>query len=124
MRSQRTSLVPLFKLGDEITKVKVQMDETLDSCGAAVMTEDNPEAGYSGWGQETVSAVFRPLLSPPQIDLETELDELELDDLGLDPDTVRVIQKRAKAKLDLNLKSANMLNGPNSPPHTGNSITK
>ena len=26
MRSQRTSMVPLFKLGDEITKVKVQMD--------------------------------------------------------------------------------------------------
>ena len=50
--------MPLFKLGDEITKVKLQMDDTLDSCGAAVLTEDNPVAGYSSWGQETVSAVF------------------------------------------------------------------
>ena len=48
MRSQRTSFVPLFKLGDEITRVKMQIDDTLDSCGAVVIPEDNPEAGYSG----------------------------------------------------------------------------
>ena len=73
------------------------------------MTEDNPVAVYSGWGQETVSAVFRPLLSLPQIDIETEPDELELNDLGLYPNMVRVIQERAKAKLDKNKEHAPMV---------------
>ena len=69
MRSQRTALVPLFKLGDEITRVKRGMDDTLDSCGAAIVPRDSPEAGYSGWGQETVSAVFRPLQSLAQVEI-------------------------------------------------------
>ena len=34
MRSQRTSLVPLFKHGDLVTTVKMQVDETFDSQGA------------------------------------------------------------------------------------------
>ena len=71
MRSQRTSFVPLFKLGDEITKVKMKMDDTLDNCGAFVVPDDNPEAGYSNWGQETVSAEFKPLQSPLQVDILT-----------------------------------------------------
>ena len=41
-------------------------------------------------------------MSPPQIDISTEDDELQLDDLELDPDTVLKIQERAKAKLDKN----------------------
>ena len=36
MRSQRTS-VPLFKLGDAVTKVKMQVDDTLDGSGAVVV---------------------------------------------------------------------------------------
>ena len=69
----------------------MQVDDTLDSCGAVVVKEDSPEAGFSGWGQEAVSAVFKPLQSPPQVDIQTEPDELELRDLGLDPITVMVI---------------------------------
>ena len=84
MRSQRT-LVPFFKLGD---LVKMQVDDTLDSSGAVVIPDDDPEAGYSGWGEEAVSAVFIPLQSPPQIDIQTEHDELQLDDLDLDPNMV------------------------------------
>ena len=59
--SQKTSLVPLFKLGDMVTRVKMQVDDTLDSSGAVVIPDDDPEAGYSGWGEEAVSRVFKPL---------------------------------------------------------------
>ena len=102
MRSQRTSLVPLFKLGDAVTRVKMQVDDTLDSCGAVVISDDCPKAGagYSSWGEEAVPALFKPLQSPPQIDVQIENDELQPDGLDLDPDTVKIIQERAKAKLD------------------------
>ena len=46
MRSERTSLVPLFKLRDLVTKVKLQVDDTLDISGAAVILDGDPEAGY------------------------------------------------------------------------------
>ena len=88
MRSQRTSLVPLFKLRDAVTRVKMQVDDTLDSSGAVVIPDDDPEAGYSSWGEEAVSAAFKPLQSLSQIDIHTEDDELQLDDLDLDPNTV------------------------------------
>ena len=48
MRSQRTSLVLLIKLGDLITKVKMQVDDTLDGSGAVVILDDDPETVYSG----------------------------------------------------------------------------
>ena len=44
MRSQRTSLVPLFKLRDVVTRVKMQVDDTLDSSRAVVILDDDPEA--------------------------------------------------------------------------------
>ena len=44
IRVQRTSLVPLFKLGDELTQVKRDMDDTLDGCGAGVADRDDPES--------------------------------------------------------------------------------
>ena len=56
--------------------------------GAVVVPVDDPEAGYSSWGEEAVSAAFKPLQSPPQIDIQTKDDELQLDDLDLDPNTV------------------------------------
>ena len=40
MRSQRTSLVPLYKLADAVTRVKMQVDDTLDSSGAIVIPDD------------------------------------------------------------------------------------
>ena len=45
MKSQRTSLVPLFRLTDSVTQVKQHVDETLDISGAVVIPESNPEAG-------------------------------------------------------------------------------
>ena len=59
--SQKTSLVPLFKLGDMVTRVKMQVDDTLDSSRAVVVRDDNPAARFSGWGEEALSAVFKPL---------------------------------------------------------------
>ena len=60
------------------------MDNKLDSCGAAVIPRNHPDAGYSSWGQETVPALFRPFQSSPQIDIQAEPDELDLSDLDLD----------------------------------------
>ena len=71
----------------------MQVDDTLDSSGAVIVLDDNPEAGYSGRGEEAVSAVFKPLQFPPKIDIPIEDDELQLDDLELDPDTVLKIQE-------------------------------
>ena len=68
MRAQRLSLALLFKLGDAVTGVKIQVDVTLDSSGA-VAAQDVPEAGYSAWGQEVVPAMFESLQSPPRVDI-------------------------------------------------------
>ncbi len=73
------------------------MDETLDICGAVVIPEGNPEAGFSGWGEEDVPAIFRPLLTSPKVPLEQEQDELDLSDIdGLDPQ----MKDREKAALN------------------------
>ena len=50
--------------------------------------------------------MFKSLQSPPQIDIPTEDNEWQLNDLELDPDTVLKIQERAKAKLDKNKEHA------------------
>ena len=80
----------------------MQVDDTLDSSWAVVILDDDSEAGFSSWGEEAVSAVFKPLQSPPQIDIKTKDNKLQLDDFDLDLNTVLMIQKRAKAKLDKN----------------------
>ena len=70
MKSQRTSLVPLFRLTDSVAQVKQHVDETLDISGAVVVPESNPEAGYTGSGEEDVPTIFKPLLAPPQVPLQ------------------------------------------------------
>ena len=92
MMSQRTSLVPLFKLTDFLARVKQHGDETLEISGTVVVPDDNPEAGFIGWGEEYVPSVFKPLLVPPQVSIRQEHDELYLSDVeGLDPEMARVI---------------------------------
>ena len=49
LKSQRTSLVPSFRLMDQVTQVKQQVDETLDICRAAVIPDGSPQAGHTGW---------------------------------------------------------------------------
>ena len=92
IRSQRTSLVPLFKLTDFVTKVKQHVDETFDISGAVVVPDGEPEAGFPGWREEDVLVVFKPLVVPPQVIVKSEVDELDIDNLeGLDPENKRVI---------------------------------
>ena len=103
LKSQRTSLVLLFMLMDQVTQVKQQVDETLDICGAAVITEGNSEAGHTGWGEEDVPAIFRPLLHSPQVPLVQEEDELDLSDIDiLDSQIAEGIQQKARDKAVLN----------------------
>ena len=59
IRAQRTSLVPLFKLVDELTQVKRDMDDTLDGCGAGVADRDDPSSGFTGWGGRIPNSYFR-----------------------------------------------------------------
>ena len=66
MKSQRTSLVPLFRFVDKVAQVKQRVDETLDISGAVVIPEDNPEAGYTGLGEEDVPTIFKPLWLLPR----------------------------------------------------------
>ena len=107
MKSQRTSLVPLFKLTDFVAKVKKHVDETLEISGAVVVPDDNPEDGFTGWGEEDVPSVFKPLMVPPQVPIQAEVDELDLSDLeGLDPEMARVIQEKARAMAAKNRKHA------------------
>ena len=55
------------------------MDDTLEITKAVVAPVGHPEADPNpGWGKENVPAMFRPLLSLPEILLEQEEDELDL----------------------------------------------
>ena len=66
----------------------------------------DPEAGYPSWGEEDVPALFKPLLIPPQVTVNSEVDRLDINYQDLDSDTVRVIQERVKAKIDKNKEHA------------------
>ena len=108
MKSKSTSLVPFFRLLDSVTQVKQRVDETLYICGAVVIPEGNPEAGFSGWGEEDVPAIFRPLLTSPQVPLVQEQDKLDISNIdGLDPQIAELIQEKARSKARLNRKHAN-----------------
>ena len=71
LKSQRTSLVPLFKLLDKVAQVKQTVDDTVDMIKAVVAPERHKEFGPNpGWGEDDVPAIFRPLLAPPEVLLE------------------------------------------------------
>ena len=67
MKSQRTSLVPLFKLTDLVARVKQHVDDTLEISRAAVVPKDNPEASYTSWGEKDVPKIFKLMMVPPQV---------------------------------------------------------
>ena len=48
MRSQRRSLVPLFKLVDKVARVKESMDYTLQISGAVVIPDNDADVSHSG----------------------------------------------------------------------------
>ena len=79
----------------------------MDISGAVVVPEGNPEVGHTGWGEEDVPAIFRPLLHSPRVPLVQEEDELDLSDIvGLDPQIAEHIQQKARDKAVLNRKHA------------------
>ena len=83
------------------------MDETLDIIGADVVLDENPETGFTGWVEEDVPSVFKPLMVPPQVPSQVQVDELDLSDLeGLDPEIARAIHEKAKDKAPKNRKHA------------------
>ena len=48
MRLKKTSMVPLSKLADEVTRVKMEVDDTLDRCGADIIGEDHVDIFFLG----------------------------------------------------------------------------
>merc|ERR1711867_9939 len=100
LKSQRTSLVTLFKLLDKVAEVKQMVDDTLDMSKAVVTPEGHSGVGpNSGWGEDDVPAIFRPLLAPPEVLLEKEDDELDLSHIdGLPEDVIEHIKEKASGK--------------------------
>ena len=109
LKSQRTSLFPLFGLLDRVAQVKQSVDDTLDMSGAVVTPEGHPDVGPDpGWGEDYVQAIFRPLLSSPDAPLEQE-EDVELDPSGieaLDQQVIEHIQQKAREKAVLNREHA------------------
>ena len=69
IRSQRRSFISLLKLLDKVAKVKECLDDTFEISWAVVVPDNDAEAKHSGWGEEDVPAVFKPLLVPPRVNL-------------------------------------------------------
>ena len=71
LKSQRMSLVPLFKLLDRLVEVKQQVDDTLDMSKAVVAPVGHPDVAPNPvWGEDDVPPLFMPLLIPPEVSLE------------------------------------------------------
>ena len=104
LKSQRTSLVPLFKLLDKVAEVKQMVDDTLDMSKAVFAPEGHKEFGPNpGWGEDDVPAIFRPLLAPPEVLLEKEDNKLDQSHIeGLPEDIIEHIQEKDREKAALN----------------------
>ena len=84
------------------------MDDTLDISKAVVAPEGHHEVGPSpGWGEEDVPAIFRPLLSSPEVPLSEEEDKSDLSGIeGLPPQVIEHIQQKSREKAVLNREHA------------------
>ena len=80
------------------------VDDTLDISKAIVAPVGHPEAGPNpGLGEENVPAMFRPLLSSPEVVLEQEEDELDLSGIeGLSQEVIDHILIKVREKAALN----------------------
>ena len=65
-RSMKTSLVPLFKLADEIHQIKVALEDTLDVWEALGAPNNDASVKFKGKGKGIVSSVLRLLESSPR----------------------------------------------------------
>ena len=95
MRSQRTLLVPLFKLVEKVIRVKMEVDDPQDTCDTEFFGKDHDKACFLGGSMNPPHNV-QVLQSPPAFTL-TSKNQLDISDLGLDQDTLDTIQKMARA---------------------------
>ena len=72
-------------LADRVSEVVYDMKDILEACDAKVLSENYAEAMIWSWGGEAVSALLRPLQSPPVSSLEYDTN-LRLNDMGLSPE--------------------------------------
>ena len=106
-RSHRTGMIPLFHLADALMKTTEETRDTLDRCGAVVVPDNEPEAQYTGWGQESVPALLKPLQSGLKVDLKMwTAEQLKLDDLDLSDEAQAIIRARCEEIIDRNTKHA------------------
>ena len=88
-------------------KTTEETRDTLDRCGAVVVPDNEPEAQYTGWGQESVPALLKPLQSGLKVDLKMwTAEQLKLDDLDLSEEAQAVIRARCGEIIDRNTKHA------------------
>ena len=71
----------------------MDIGDTLDICGAAIIPRNHPSAQFMVWGQGSISAVLSPLLSSPEVRLL--VDRLEFVELGL-TEQIEVIDNRTQ----------------------------
>ena len=92
LKSQRTSLVSILKLTDEVTAIKQRVDEALDMSGAVAAFQEHPESRALGLGEEDVPVIFKPLLSSPKVPLVMDMGQLDLSDIrGLTIQQIKMI---------------------------------
>ena len=106
-KSLRTGMISLFHLADTLAATTVETRAALDECGAVVVPADEPAAQWTGWGQESVPALLKPLQSGPRVELKVDgSEELMLDDLGLDDNTCTLLRERVDALIESNARHA------------------
>lgn len=89
-RSHRIGMIPLFYLADTLMKTTEETRNALDGCRAVVVPDDDLEASFTGWGQELVPALLKPLL-----DLRTwSVENMKLDDLGMTDEQIAIVRER------------------------------
>ena len=81
----------------------MDVEDTLDICGAMVIPRNQSSAQFMGWGQETVSTVLSPQLSSPEVRLL--VDRLKSVDLRL-TEQIEVIDTRTQTFFVINKQEA------------------
>ena len=97
LKTQRTSLVSILKLTDSVTEIKHKVGEAKDISRAVAASQDYPESGAPGLGEDDIPVIFKPLLFSPKVPLAMDIRELDLSDIeGLPHSRSRGSRKRPR----------------------------